>query len=290
MSHTNSTHPAGSDMNKPTQDQELQSAMAGLTLHSQGTFGCTVIESISAKLGKAKNTGIDILPIEVLQQVLSYLMDDELWPTCSVNDEYPVLKTMRLVNSAFNKVASPFLFRNVILYEHSKCYAALNNIACVPYLAPLVEGVQLAELGYLPDCCREREGKDEPMHDCRTDEACGSFDYWQFFRASMRWPCSSEEFEPPAGGPMAKLSFHPQEMYKRYVAWRDGERTMKEHVRNGTAPNLDLHLLQNLKHIETIGLQKMRVIKCKGGKPSGMYISGSFLPLLYGPWNIDHVL
>ena len=222
-------------------------------------------------MGKAKNTSIDILPIEVLQQVLSYLEDD-IWPPCGTNDEYPVLKTMRLVNSAFNKVASPFLFRSVLLYEHTKCYTALNKIACVPYLAPLVEGVQLAELGYLPDCCREDEGKDESIHDCQTDEACGSFDHWRSFRAGKRGPCSSAQFQPPAGGPMAKLSFYPQEMYKRYVAWRDGERTMKKHVRNGTAPSLHLRQLYNLRHIETVGLHKMRVIKRKGGTSTGMYI------------------
>ena len=239
--------------------------MAGLALHDQGTTASTVIQSITAKLGRAKNTSIDILPIEILKQVLSYF-EENIWHPSDTNDEYPVLKTMRLVNSAFNKVASPFLFRNVILYEHTECYAALNSIANVPYLAPLVEGVQLAQLGYLPDCCREDEEKDDPTHSCQTDEACGSFFHWQSLRI-----CSRIQFDPPAGGPMAKLNCSLEEMYKRYIAWRDGERTMKEHVRIGTAPSLDLHLLQNLRHIETVGLQKMRVIKRKWGKRSGMY-------------------
>lgn len=267
MSLTNSTLPAEPDITEPAQvyGQASQIVMAGMALHDQGATECTVVQSISAKLGKAKNTSIDRLPIELIQQVLSYLEED-IWQPSDINDEYPVLKTMRLANSAFNKVASPFLFRNVILYEHTKCYAALNSIANVPYLAPLVEGVQLAELGYLPDCCRDDEEKDESTHDCQTDEACGSFDHWQSFRTRTPVP-----FEAPAAGPMSKLDFSPEEMYKRYIAWRDGERTMKEYVRIGIVPSLDLHLLQDLRHIETVGFQKMRVIKRKWGKRLGMY-------------------
>ena len=234
------------------------SMMAGMTLHNQEPE-CTVIQSISAKLSKAKNTSIDILPIEILEQVLLYFEDDIDEPSAS-NDEYPVLKTMRLVNSAFNKVASPFLFRNVVLYEHTKYYAALNSIANVPYLAPLVEGVQLAQLGYLPDCSYDDETEKPPTHDCRTDEICGSFDHWHI---STRVRGSSIQLEPPAGGPLAKLDLSPEGTYKRYVAWRDGERIMKEHVRHGTAPSLDLNRLQNLRHIESVGLQKLRVIKRK---------------------------
>ena len=242
-------------------------AMDGMTMHTHGTSECTVIQSIGAKLGKAKNISIDMLPTEVLQQVLSYFKDN-IWEPRYSNDKYPVLKTMRLVNSAFNKVASPFLFRNVILYEHTKCYAALNKIANVPYLAPLVEGVQLAELGYLPDHWFLDEEKIDPTHDCQTDE-CGSFDCWKLFRHRTQGNCLEVQLEPPAGGPMAKLDFSPEETYKRYIAWRDGERIMKKHVRNGTAPSLDLDLLHNFRHIETVGLSKMRVIKRKWGQDSG---------------------
>ena len=251
--------------------------MAGMTLDDKGTTECTVIQSISAKLSKAKDTSIDALPTEVLEQVLSYIEDD-LEAPAHINDEYPLLKTMRLVSPAFNKVASPFLFRNVVLYEHSERYAALNSIANVPYLAPLVEGVQLAELGYLPDCSWADDEDVDPTHDCRKDEACGSFDLWEFFRSRTRRSCYRLEHEIPVGGPMAKLDFSAEGIYKRYVTWRDGERTMKEHVRNGTAPSIDLHRLQNLRNIETVGLPKMRVIKPTCGQQSGMYISEPSLP------------
>ncbi|KAL8794936.1 MAG: hypothetical protein Q9195_002518 [Heterodermia aff. obscurata] len=258
MSLNNSDHPAGSDMTDI--DQALPNMMAETTLHTQGTTENTVIQSISTKLRKAKDTSIDVLPTEILEQILSYTEDDPLFPS-QTNDEYPLLKTMRLVNAAFNKVASPFLFRTMVLYEHPTRYAALNSIANVPYLAPLVEGVDLAELGYLPDCSHYGEQLEREQCDCRSNEECGSFDLWQLCRTRTRRQCYDFRFEPPAGGPLSKLDFSPKEMYKRYVSWRDGERTMKEHVRNGTAPSLDLDRLPNLRHVESVGRPKMRTLK-----------------------------
>ena len=60
---------------------------------------------------------------------------------------------------------------------------------------------------------------------------------------------------------MAKLNFSSEEAYNRYVLWRNGEYTMRQHVKNGTAQHLDLHLLLNLQSVETVGLQEMRVVQ-----------------------------
>ncbi|CAF9939977.1 MAG: hypothetical protein HETSPECPRED_002120 [Heterodermia speciosa] len=245
-------------------DVDIQTAMNSLsriTLENSLWLDHTAIQSIGAKLIKAKDTSIDIIPIEILEQILSYIIPEEWsmhesWP----NDEYPLLKTLRLVNAAFNKVASPFLFRKVILYENSGRYAALKSIANVPYLAPLVEVVQLVNIGYLPDCHLDAEEREQSSHDCRTDLTCGSFAYWLSCRDQAKGPCASYEDNPPDGGPLAKLDFSPEATYIRYLSWRDGERIMKAHFSNGTGPHIDFELLPNLHHVKTVGLQEMRTI------------------------------
>ena len=260
------------------------------------------------------------------------------WP---INDEYPVLKTMRLVSPAFNKVASQYLFNTVTLYEHPDRYEALSCIAKTPYLAPLVEYVQLANLGFLPDCSMQdgapsiswedeevdegvaEEGQveatgheervadevivaeevvdhwetekwdvehreadngdakyekaeeaaaeygeeDEESHDCFTNGKCGSFKFWQSITDHYPKVTQTLVSNPPAGGPLAKLDFSPEVIYARYVTWRDGEFTMKAHIKNGTAPHLDLNLLPNFHNVETVGLKEMRVVERKWRRP-----------------------
>ena len=168
---------------------------------------------------------------------------------------------MRLVSPAFNTVASRYLFETIILYEHPDRWKALNHIAGIFYLAPLVQCVQLPQLGYLPDCNRDDPEEGGPKHDCRLSIACGSYEHWDYYR-DFRF-CCTHRSNPPAGGPFAKMDFSSEEIYKRYLRWIEGERVMKQHVEEGTAPSLNLHQLTNLKHVETIGLREMRVIKRK---------------------------
>ena len=247
-------------------DIDIQNAtkpLRRINLENSFSMDDAAIQSIGAKLVKAKNTSIDILPTEVLEQILSYA-EPQTWvqhQAMSGNEDYPLLKTLRLVSSAFNKVASPFLFRTVILYEHSDRYAALNSIANVSYLAPCVEAVKLAQLGYLPDCRHDDEEREQSSHDCRTDALCGSFNHWRSFRKHRKGPVPTYLHSPPDGGPLAQLDFSPTATYRRYLSWRDGERIMRAHVRNGTAPKVDFHLLENIHHVETVGLYEMRVVR-----------------------------
>ncbi|KAG6986593.1 hypothetical protein G7Y79_00076g099260 [Physcia stellaris] len=206
------------------------------------------IQSIYSKVNKNYNS-IDSLPDEVVQEILEYTNLETYSPRTQdgtrypINNDYPTLKTMRLVNAAFNKVASRHLFRIIVLYEHPERYAALNKVAGTPYLACWVRRIQLANLGYLPDCQDFEE-------------------YVELIRRS-RGPSSTHFRHPPAGGPLAKLDFSMERCFERYTDWRDGERIMKEHVKNGTAPPLDLHLLPSLSRVESIGLFELRVVKRK---------------------------
>ena len=299
-----------------TNAQELPDTLTGLTLNDHPHDEPAVVSSIKSKLDRAKGTNLDSLPAEITEQIVAYAkvgaVGSDGWP---INDEHPVLKTMRLMSPAFNKVASQYLFNTVILYEHPDRYQALKNIAKTIYLAPLVEYVQLANLGFLPDCSiqngapsiswekdlnEEEEGQieegasrlwkdeegqaeegraeeeaeerkavegqeDQEPHDCLTSEKCGSFKFWQSITDRYHSISQTIFSYPPAGGPLAKLDFSPDAIYARYVTWRDGEFAMKGHIKNDTAPHLDLYLLPNLQSLEAVGLKEMRVVERSRG-------------------------
>lgn len=301
--------------NMDNDTQKLPDTLAELTLNDHPEDEAAVVASIQSKLDQAKGTSLDSLPAEITEQIVDYdqieALSSQGWP---INDEYPVLKTMRLVSPAFNKVASQYLFNTIILYEHPDRYEGLNKIAKTSYLAPLVEYVQLANLGFLPDCSiqhgapsiswenegeegkeeeeaeayegaaddwqaevrREEEhpadegladegqadvGKDkEEPHNCFTSEKCGSFSFWRAITNHYDSVFQTIFLYPPTGGPLSNLDFSPEAIYARYMTWRDGEFAMKAHIKNGTAPRLDLHFLPNLQNLEAVGLKEMRVI------------------------------
>ena len=65
---------------------------------------------------------------------------------------------------------------------------------------------------------------------------------------------------PPAGGPLATIDFQSKaEGYRRYSSWRQGELAMRQHESRGTAQQLDLQLLVNLKSFETIDIADLAV-------------------------------
>ena len=65
------------------------------------------------------------------------------------NDEYPPLKSLRLVNKAWSISATFLLFRTVVLYLHSERWEALNRVCNSPRLAKYVQCIQIAELAPL---------------------------------------------------------------------------------------------------------------------------------------------
>lgn len=204
------------------------------------------------------------------------------------NDEYPLWKSLRQVNKAFNSFATPRVFRTILLHQHAESWERLNDIANTEHLAPLVRRIQIAHIGYLKQCQTIRDW----LH---TGD-----------------PFLNEQY-PPAGGPMARLlrlglrddlenqydlefqdnvkgeddleseddldsqdesesqddldsrddeeRQRDSECYERYVWWLEGEATMRKHEKKGTAPWLDLQLLINLETIETVGREELSVIK-----------------------------
>ena len=148
------------------------------------------------------------------------------------------------MSKAVNAVVAPYLFETVVLYQHTKRWAELNQIAHSSNLAPLVKHLKLTHLPWLP--------------------YLKTYDQWCAASAPGRGYRGYMTEHPPAGGPLAALDFQSKEEgYGRYSSWRQGEPVMRQHESRGTAPQLDLELLVNLKSIETIGIADLTVIERK---------------------------
>ena len=125
------------------------------------------------------------------------------------------------------------------------------------------------EEGGEEEVAAEKAKEVQNRHNCLTNGKCGSFEFWQAITDHYDSVTRTIVSHPPAGGPVAKLDFSPLGIYVRYMTWRNGEIAMKAHVKNGTAPHLDLHLLPNLQNLEAVGLKEMRVVRrsCRNGPP-----------------------
>lgn len=167
--------------------------------------------------------------------------------TTGCNDEYPILKALRLVNTMFHELATRALFETLILLRHPRSWKAMDNIALSPRLAPLVKKVQIATNSGLPVVFAPSE-KEEP---------------------SCHWPprryedLSSEELVQmrPLGGPLACLDQRHDVRVRRYKDWMTGEREMQRHSHDGTAPRLNLHEFTNLNAVQTVTHRELATIK-----------------------------
>lgn len=185
------------------------------------------------------------LPREILDHIFDCCEQKKIFETISdrhpINDEYPLLKGLRLVNRFFNALASSRLFKTVTLYQHAGYWERLNNIANNPNLADHVENIRIADI-------------DSVL--CIDD-----YDSWEQAVARERGGCGDSRLHPAAGGPLAKWDYSPQAWWLRYQRWRDAEVVMPNHGKAGTAPKVDIDRLRNLRSVETIGLPSLRVIE-----------------------------
>ena len=194
------------------------------------------------------------LPEELLHAILKYCEGEEPphgeattehYPT---NHEWSVLKTLRLVNRAYNDAFIPRLFQTITLYQHSGDWERLDSIANTPTLASSVKHIRLAHIGYV--------------------KQISDFEQW---KTTVSCVCGGEGMftrHPPAGGPLARWDFSAEASWKRYECWRAGELMMRKHDQNMTAPRVALNLLINLQTIETIGIGPLRTVKRKPWKCS----------------------
>lgn len=210
--------------------------------------------SVLADLPDENRKTIDHLPLELLESIFYLAKMEPESPIVNKdytgdpnevnpNEEHPLFKTLRLVCGKWYDIATPALFRTVVLWSHIDSWQKLNDIASTPWLAPHVRTVQLATIRYLDLIENPSDFKLKIALDLWPEEHAG----WKY--------------SIPNGGPFAKLATDQESYFARYERWRDGERAMATHWTQQTAPALHLDKLENLARVETVGHDGLAVIK-----------------------------
>lgn len=147
------------------------------------------------------------------------------------------------MSKSCNALATPRLFHTIALYQHSVAWESLNSIANSSNLAPLVEKINIAHVGYL-----------EQIYD---------FERYKSLIASDFEDRRDFTDHPPAGGPLAKWDYSVQATWERYKQWRDAELVMRNHDKALTAPYVAPERFDNLKSIETATMSSLATIERK---------------------------
>ena len=153
------------------------------------------------------------------------------------NNEWPPLKTLRVLNRALSYSFTPRLFETIVLYQNHDCWQNLENIALSPTLAACVKRIQIAHINLL-----------------------GAYDLesWKSRTSRLReGGIGSFSDNPAAGGRFAKYDFSVDAGWARYQRWCDAESIMSSHEKNHTAPTISLDRLINLESIETVGFETL---------------------------------
>lgn len=166
---------------------------------------------------------------DIPPQQIDRVTDDD----CSSNEDYLSLKSMRLVNTAWSRSATPKLFRTVVVDLHMARWVALHHIC----------GIQIVHL----------RDPGPPCHEC----GC----YHTNYVSGEQTQCHIRE---SAFGELPSLrvesfeDFH-DETYGSYS--RANNPIISTYIRNGLPPPARLHLLDNVQCIETIGVRVDRVVE-----------------------------
>lgn len=165
---------------------------------------------------------------------------DGVDPRCvNVNEEHPSYKSFRLVCRVWHGVATPLLFRTMILLPHIDSWNKMDHVCTTPHLAQYIRTVQVSTVERLiPDC------KGVPSHN----------DLRELYNR-----CRAPSL--PNGGPLAQLSYDDDSLYERAKYWAEGEEVIFQHCQNKTVPTVRLNLLENLRRVETLGYGDISVIK-----------------------------
>ena len=205
----------------------------------------------------SKSTGIQALPPEILHEIFKWAnckrripshdttyyqsgFNIILSPTpAEPNGDHPLYKSFRQVCRVWHNIATPLLFHTLTLLFHVDSWANLDSICSRPHLGQHVRIIQL--------------DTSKPIPLCDLNE-------WQAY--------INGEFEPPRyghwrpwSGPVVMRHQDHHKAYSRYVYWRNGEQAMNACWAARSAPRLQIHLLPNLRRIETIGRKDLVVVK-----------------------------
>lgn len=197
-----------------------------------------------------RNTGnlLEALPREILEQILDRYENREVFEGVITRDHYPVngeavLKKLRLVNQAFNKMVIPRLFKKFTLFQHSGCWASLDCITRNSAIAPHVRHLIIAHIGYVKEF--------EDFKDWKKDSIWNLGDGHHYSQ------------HLPEGGSLAQYDYSDDAAWPRYQRWWEAESVMRKHEYWQSAPRMAFDLLINLESIETMGVSALRTIERK---------------------------
>lgn len=223
-------------------------------------------------------TAISRLSTDIFLEIYSYLRDES--PTISIqpprtagrnwsiprdqwqNEENPPLQTFRLVNRRLNEVFAPILFKSVVLLHHPNSWKKINSIA-TSWLAPFVKVLRIATHGDIPfygtrELWLEEVSYEQIEPDYNSQKS-------RLMMRLLKRPTETIDWRnPAAGGSVSKVDLSSRDKaYAAYRYWADGEALMRGYWKKGTAPELRLDLLPNLRRIETIGKNELARVKTK---------------------------
>ena len=213
------------------------------------------ILSLLVALPKQYGRTINDLPYETLEHLFRLAKIGPVKPRItehyegdpneiSPNEDYPLFKTLRQVCKTWHDVATPLLFRTVVLWSHIGSWQNLNSIVSTPWLATHVHIVHLVTTRHLQPYSNYKQWRQAVYSDTAGERP--------LFETS-----------DPNGGPLARLQMTQHGYYRRFEKWRDGEQAMAIHHTQRKIPPLYLDRLTHLSRVETIGHDELAVIKKK---------------------------
>ena len=218
-----------------------------------------------------RSNSIQALPPEILQEIFKWAKCERRIPRpdCTYdergvhiifsqtlsdpNEEHPSYKSFRQVCRMWHNIATPLLFHTITLLFHVNSWANLDNICSRPYLAQHVRIIQVDT------------SKPLPLHNLNE---------WQLY-THRELKIRKSGLSRPWGGPLAVGCLDVENAYNRYLYWSHGEEGMNALWAAGSTPRLRIHLLPNLKRIETIGRDELAVVKIHFGK---LMLRGCYVP------------
>ncbi|KAI4285119.1 MAG: hypothetical protein L6R38_000916 [Xanthoria sp. 2 TBL-2021] len=230
------------------------------------SFRCATSKIIGKVEGTKRPTGLYDLPTEVLTEIFELVkcerrilmkmfeisklarFGDDLVPfkdpnMIKPNEETPSYKSFRGVSRLWYDIATPFLFESVVLLPNIDSWKCLRSICEKQHLAQNVRTVRVVTSPQL-----ERFENRRRWRKART-------------RYDLRYPTLHSDDSIPNGGPLAKVSHDNDSAWKRYCTWYKNEKVIANHHANGTAPNIPLNLLSDLRQVLTTSDYELKNVR-----------------------------
>ncbi|KAI4241314.1 MAG: hypothetical protein L6R40_004620 [Gallowayella cf. fulva] len=193
-----------------------------------------------AKCDRAEPQEVMMWDESTSSHIMEYPGDPNL---VNPNEEHPSLKSFRQVCKVWYGVATPMLFRAVVLLPNIESWEHLDCICLSPHLA---QHVQIIQVATIPLMLEDKDIKE-----------------WRGFRREgLKYQLMTMLGTTyPNGGRFAKLPGDDESAFQRYQDWCAGEKVILDFDRSQTSPALHLERLSSLQKVQSIDNEDLRVIR-----------------------------